>query len=383
MFQTKHSRRHGILPDRPRGAGVSGIGAFGPSRLSGIWDSRFGICGLGICGLVFLLTLPAPAARAADPGSSPAGEVIDRAQMKVVKIYGAGGFRGMEHYQSGILISPDGCVLTVLSYVLDSDHVSVTLYDGRRYEAKLVGADPRLEAAVLKIEAADLPCFDLAKAADLQGGAGVLAISNLFNVASGNEPASVQHGTVSVVTRLEARRGTFETPYHGPVYVLDMTTNNPGAAGGVLVTRRGELAGMLGKELRNTLNNTWLNYAIPIEQLRASVDAIRAGKFVATPEPAPRKPARPATLASLGVTLVPDVLERTPAFVDQVRAGSPAARAGLLPDDLVLLVGNRLTQSCKSLQQELETIDRGDAVKLTVLRGQELVDLTLPASDQE
>ena len=73
----------------------------------------------------------------------------------------------------------------------------------------------------------------------------------------------------------------FETPYHGPVYVLDVTTNNPGAAGGALVTRRGELAGMLGKELRNALNNTWLNYAVPIGELRQSVEEIRAGKFVA------------------------------------------------------------------------------------------------------
>ena len=77
----------------------------------------------------------------------------------------------------------------------------------------------------------------------------MLAVSNIFGVATGNEPASVQKGTVSAVTRLEARRGEFETPYRGPVYVLDVTTNNSGTAGGALVTRRGELAAMLGKEL--------------------------------------------------------------------------------------------------------------------------------------
>ena len=94
-------------------------------------------------------------------------------------------------------------------------------------------------------------------------GTRVMAFSNLFGVAVGDEPVSVQRGTISVITRLEARRGVFETPYRGPVYVLDVTTNNPGAAGGALVTRRGELIGMLGKELRNSLNNTWLNYAVP------------------------------------------------------------------------------------------------------------------------
>ena len=90
--------------------------------------------------------------------------VIDQAQTKMVKIYGAGGFRGMEGYQSGFLISAEGHVLTALSYVLDTDRVTVTLNDGRRYEAKLLGGDPRLEIAVLKIEAANLPHFDLAKA---------------------------------------------------------------------------------------------------------------------------------------------------------------------------------------------------------------------------
>jgi serine protease Do len=272
-------------------------------------------------------------------------------------------------------------VLTVLSYVLDSDKITVTLSDGRRYDARLLGADPRLEVAVLKIEAADLPCFDLAKAVVLPSGTPVLALSNLFGVATGNEPASVQHGTVAAVTRLEARRGTFETPYHGPIDVLDVTTNNPGAAGGALVTRRGELAAMLGKELRNALNNTWLNYAVPIEQLRPSVEAIRAGKFVVTPESIPKKPSRPATLAALGITLVPNVLERTPAFIDQIRPGSPAARAGLRPDDLILLAGDRLIQSCKSLEKELESVDADDALQLTVLRGQDLVEVTLQGSE--
>src|SRR4029077_13861417 len=116
---------------------------------------------------------------------------------------------------------------------------------------------PRLDIAVLKIDAKNLPYFDMAKAVPLVGGTRILALSNLFNVAMGDEPASVQSGAVSVVTRLEGRRGVFETPYHGPIYVLDVATNNPGAAGGALVTHRGELAGILGKELRNSLNNTW------------------------------------------------------------------------------------------------------------------------------
>ena len=206
----------------------------------------------------------------------------------------------------------------------------------------------------------------------------MLAFCNLFGVAVGDEPVSVQRGTVSVVTRLEARRGVFETPYRGPVYVLDVTTNNPGAAGGALVTRRGELAGMLGKELRNSLNNTWLNYAVPIDEIRRTVDEIRAGKFVAQRVPeAEKKPQRPVDLAALGIVLVPDILDRTPPFVDRVQPGSPATKAGIRPDDLIVLLGDHLIQSCKVLHAELEYIDYEDEVKLTVLRGQDLLEFTL------
>lgn len=322
------------------------------------------------------------AARAAAEGPSVAA-AIERVQPKIVKIYGAGGFRRLEAYQTGMLISPEGHILTVFSYVLDTDYITATLADGRKFEAKLLGADPRLDVAVLKIEATGLPYFDLAQAVEVDGGARVLALSNLFGVATGDEAASVQHGVISVKTEMAARQGTFETPYRGPVYVLDKVTNNPGAAGGALVTRQGALVAMLGKELRNARNNTWLNFALPIGRLQSSIDAIRAGKFVpAGEDPASPKPPRALDLARLGIALVPDVLERTPPYVDQVRPGTPAAAAGLRPDDLILLLGERLIQSCKSLRGELEYIDYEDPVKLTVLRGGELLEFVLKATGE-
>lgn len=335
---------------------------------------------LWACLTIAVLGSPFIAVQASVPNKTPVGDTIDQVQAKVVKVYGAGGLRGLEAYQSGFLVSPEGHVLTAWSYVLDSDRITVTLNDGRRLEAKLLGADPRLEVAVLKVEAQGLPYFDLREAVAAEAGTRVLAFSNLFGVAMGNERASVQRGTVSVTTRLEARRCTFDTPYTGPVYVLDVVTNNPGAAGGALVTRRGQLLGMLGKELRNAMNNTWLNYAVPVASLRDSVEQIRAGKLVAkTEEPDKNKPSHAMSLSRLGIVLVPDVVERTPPYVDQVFAGSPAARSGLRPDDLVVLLGNRLIQSCKSLRAELEYVDFEDEVRLTVLRGQQLHEVVLQA----
>ncbi|MEN6448988.1 MAG: S1C family serine protease [Thermoguttaceae bacterium] len=329
------------------------------------WSALVALTSLGLCGATAF-------------AASPLAATVDQVQPKIVKIFGAGGVRGMENYQSGILISSEGHILTAFSHVLDTDYIDAVLADGRKFDAKLLGADPRLDVAVLKIQATGLPAFDLSKAGSAEAGARILCFSNIFEVAMGDEQATVQRGTVAVRTRLEARRGVFDTPYHGPVYVLDVTTNNPGAPGGALVSARGQLLGMLGKELRNSLNNTWLNYAVPIGELRQSVEEIEAGRFVARRDaPAEKKPEHSITLAALGVVLVPDMLERTPPFVDRVQPGSPAAKAGLRADDLVLLCGDRLVQSCKALGAELELIDYEDPVKLTVLRDQQLIELTL------
>ena len=316
------------------------------------------------------------------PAATPSlSDTIADAQPKMVKIYGAGGFRGMEAYQSGMLISDEGHILTVFSYVLDTDYISVTLDDGQKFDAKLLGADPQLEVAVLKIEATGLPHFNLREAVEADAGVRVLALSNLFGVATGDEPASVQHGIVSIKTELTAHRGVFETPYGGQVYVLDAMTNNPGAAGGALITRRGELVGLLGKELRNSMNNTWLNYAMPIVEVRKSVEEIQAGTFEAlAADPARPRPERALELEALGIVLMPDILERTPAYVDEVRADSPAAAVGLRPDDLILLLDERLIQGCKSLREELEYIDYEDPIVLIVLRGQELLTFQLQAT---
>ncbi|MDP6443778.1 MAG: S1C family serine protease [Pirellulaceae bacterium] len=304
--------------------------------------------------------------------------VVEGVQPRIVKIYGAGGLKGLEAYQSGFLISSEGHVLTVFSYVLDTDYVGATLDDGRKFEAKIVGVDPRLEIAILKIDAKDLPFFDLDQAAALSSGRRVLAFSNLFGVATGDEPSSVLHGSVSVVAPLQARRGVFQTRFTGNVYVLDAMTNNPGAAGGALTDAAGQLAGMLGKELRNSQDNTWLNYAVPISALRQSAADILAGKAPSALTDEDRKrPDNPLSLQLLGIRLVPDVLDKTPPFVDFVLPRSPAEKADLQPDDLILFINNRIASSCRAVRDELNFIDRIDPVLVTVQRGQQLLEVEL------
>jgi S1-C subfamily serine protease len=323
--------------------------------------------------LTLALALPAPAL-----AQTSLAEIIAHTEPKIVKVFGAGGLRGLEAYQSGVLISGEGHILTAWSYVLDADVVTVYLNDGRKLSAEVVGMDPRSEVAVLKVEGKDLPHFNLEQAVTLDSGAKVLAFSNMFGIALGNEPPSVLHGVVAAKTDLAARRGAFETNYHGPVYVLDAMTNNPGAAGGALTDVKGRLAAMLGKELRSTATNIWLNYAVPIGELAPIIDQIIAGNFrPLAKEEGKKKPKQPHSLALLGIQLVPDFLPRTPPYIDGIKTSSTAAKAGIKPDDLVLFVNGRVVASCKALTDELSFIDRLDPLHLTIQRGQDLVEIEL------
>jgi serine protease Do len=322
-------------------------------------------------------------------GLCPAGvraqstyETIAAVRPKMVKIYGAGGIRNLYAYSTGFLVSPQGHIATVWSHVLDADAVTVILDDGRKFEGKLLGAEPQLDLAVLKIPGEDLPYFDLdAQAATAGSGTRVLAFSNMFKVATGDEPVSVLHGVVAAQTKLAARRGVFEIPYNGPVYVVDAITNNPGSGGGMLTTRDGRLLAMIGKEIRNSQSNTWINYAIPISELKTPIQEIMTGRFTTRPaEPTEDEPSKPKRYRPLdfGLVTVPDVVFRTPAFVDSVVPGSPAAKAGIRPDDLILFVNDELIQSCKSLSAELGKLEAGDTLRLVLRRNGALVSVELP-----
>lgn len=306
--------------------------------------------------------------------AEPAEKSIDQVSRRVVKIFGAGGIRGLYAYSTGFLVSPRGHLVTVWSHVLDDQSVTVVLNDGRKFEGKILGAEPQLDLAVLKIDGDDLPCFDLDEATAAAVGTRVLAYSNMFKVATGDEQVSVLHGVIAARTKLSARRGNYETPYNGPVYVVDAITNNPGSGGGVLTTGDGVLLGMIGKELRNTQTNTWINYAIPISELKTVIGEIISGKFVARSERSEESsnPRRYAPV-DFGLVMVPDVLFRTPAFIDRVLAGSPAAVADIRPNDLVLFVNDELIQSCRLFKDELGRLEAGDTLKLVVRRGNTLI----------
>lgn len=343
--------------------------SFGPSTLRGLAVFAMLLC-LAIHSATYTRL------RAEDPTAGSFNRVAVETELKTVKLYGAGGM-GLDAYQSGFFISQEGHILTAWSTVLDVKDIIVVTSDGGRFTANVVGIDPNLEIAVLKADAPAINFFDAADSVEAEVGERVLALSNLFGIATGREMASVQNGVIMAKTELNARRGSFESVYQGPVLVIDAITNNPGAAGGALVNATGKLVGMLGKELRDSGANIWLNYAIPMSQLNPSIERILSGKSINQADSERQNAEQPSSLQKLGIALVPNVLSKTPAFVDLVEPGSPAAQAGLQSDDLILFLNSVRVSSQTALIKELRYIDRRDEIAVLVQRENQLKEIVI------
>lgn len=343
-------------------------------------------------GIALGLVCAGALALAQDP---PLADVIKRVDARLVKVYGAGGVRGLAAYGTGIVVSPTGHVLTVNNHILDTTELRVHLPDGTRLLAKVVAIEPELDLALLKIQDStapdDMPHFDLAaaaKAAPPKPGTLVLGFSNQFQIATREEPMTVQRGILAGITPLSARTGAFQVPYRGQALIVDAITNNPGAAGGALTTRQGELLGIIGREVSNELTQTWVNYAIPVWASVDLTDATGATRKVTVSElvekkekykpsnPADRSREKAATVET-GIVLVPDVVERTPPYVDYLRAGGAGLRAGLKPDDLILSVEGMTVPTIGAWKDALAGRKPGEPVRLEVRRGEKIELITL------
>jgi serine protease Do len=278
-------------------------------------------------------------------------------------------------------------------------------------KAQVLVIEPELDAALLQIKVEgvkpgqptglDLPYFNIAEESKrpLAGpGDWVIAFTNMFEIALRDEPMTAQRGTIAAYTKLHGRLGAFEFPYTGDVYVVDSVTNNRGSPGGALTTRKGELIGVIGREVHNTQTDTRLNYAIPIGakvevKVKVKVNDKDEEKMVALSLPdfvargvrgeykaiARVKPP-PGQGGYHGIVFVPNILARTPAYVEDVIPGSPAAAAGIKPDDLVSFVDGEPVVGIQMFNDYVKEKTRpGTKVRLEVRRGESLqtVELTL------
>ncbi len=314
--------------------------------------------------------------------------MAEKVNGRLVKIFGTGGFQNLAAYGTGVVVSPDGYILTVASHILDTPELRVHLSDGRRFLAKVVTNEPNLDVALIKINAKDLDYFDFSRAVErpiAEPGTGILAFSNQFKIAEREEPVSVQRGVIAAYAKLPLRRGIFEAPYNGDVYVIDAITNNPGAGGGIITTRKGELLGLIGKELRNNLTDTWINYAVPIQATAkgkrgdddVTVSIVEMVEKKEQYKPIDKKPKLAGPGGYHGIILVPNVVERTPPYVEDVEKGSPADRAGLKPDDLIVYVDGEQVGSINHFRDIVDKANPGTEFKIEVRRGERLQTFTI------
>lgn len=329
------------------------------------------------------------AALLAAPNCGALGPGVEHASRCVVKVYGAGGVLGLEGYQSGLLVSPRGDVLTVDSVALEQGDALVVLPDGSRYTGVLHSVDPMTGAALLRLSIDNLeaPCFDLSS--DVMStpppGAVVFALSNAFNIAAGSEGVSIQRGVLSGKLRLAEVFAASDRFAHGEAVLSDAVTSNPGAAGGALVAVDGSLVGMIGPETLSPHTGTWLNYAISRQTLGEAMRRMESG--------ADQQPSTPESLSigaerdlldMLGIALVPALGPRTPPYVEYVEPEGRANAAGLRADDLIVAVGpTQSTGAAQASTDILNTWREGDGLCLTVLRGGQLVVVEVSADESE
>lgn len=305
-------------------------------------------------------------------------------QAMIVKLFGA-GVGNLDSYGTGILVSKSGHVITVANHLVSTGFLTAVTLDGRRFSAETIATSNEFDLALLKLKAdpdEEFPFMDPALSKDVAPGTPILAYSNMFRVAVGNEPVSVVHGVISALIPLDATQGRWKFPVKSPVWLIDAITNNSGAAGGLLTDESGAPIGLIGREIRHASSRTWVNYAVPMTVLKPVITGMLEGRRT---DVSPRTADLAAMLTDqemttqYGLTLLPSVIERTPAYVDAVVPESPAGRAGFRRGDLILLIGDSVITSVTDVQKRMVEYRPGQKMSFTVDRDKKLIAMDLTA----
>ncbi len=267
---------------------------------------------------------------------------------------------------SGVIVSPNGYILTNNHVVDGATDVQVTLSDKREFKARVVGTDPKVDIAVLKIDATDLPSIVVGDSSKIQIGDYALAVGNPFGVGK-----TVTMGIVSATGRTHLGIEDYED------FIQTDAPINPGNSGGALVNDRGELIGINTAIIAHgSEGSQGIGFAVPANLAHTVMDEIvKNGKVTRAYLGILPQDVSPAIAKSFGVK------EYTGALVGDVTADSPAQKAGLKNGDIILELNGKPVADANELRMTISMMAPGTSVNLKVLRNGEARNFTVTLGD--
>ncbi len=230
-----------------------------------------------------------------------------------------------ESLGSGVVMSPDGYVITNDHVIAGAEAIDVVLTDGRAAAARLVGTDPDTDLALLKIELDDLPTIRVGRSDTLEVGDIVLAIGNPFSIGQ-----TVTQGIVSGTRRGQLGLSSFEN------FIQTDAAINLGNSGGALVNAQGELVGINTAFISRRLDSEGIGFAIPVNLVRGVMsDLIEHGRVIRGWLGVGTETLTPSQAESLGLS------DSFGIILTSVQPGSPADQAGLKPADIITHVNDQ------------------------------------------
>lgn len=254
---------------------------------------------------------------------------------------------------SGVIVSPEGYIITNNHVVEGATDIKVVLFDKRELKARLIGADDKTDVAVLKVDAGDLPHITIADSSKVQVGDFALAIGNPFGVGK-----TVTMGIVSATGRGNLGIEDYED------FIQTDAPINPGNSGGALVNERGELVGINTAILsRGSGGNQGIGFAIPSNLVRQVMDSIlKDGKVTRAYLGIVPQDVTPAIMRAFNVK------DSKGALVGDVTPDGPAAKSGLQKGDIILEVNGSAVEDSNQLRNRISMMPVDSQAKLKVLR---------------
>jgi Do/DeqQ family serine protease len=266
---------------------------------------------------------------------------------------------------SGVMVDPSGLVVTNNHVIEGADQVKVSLSDKREFEAEIVLKDGRSDLAVLRLKDVHekFPTLDFANSDELQVGDVVLAIGNPFGVGQ-----TVTHGIISALARTQVGITDYQ------FFIQTDAAINPGNSGGALVDMTGKLAGINTAIFSRSGGSQGIGFAIPANMVRVVVASARSGGR------AVKRPWLGARLQAVTPEIAETLGLRVPngALVANVVPGSPAARAGMKPSDLIVGIEGQVVDDPNAFDYRFATRPLGGAAEVDVQRGGRVVKLSVP-----